>query len=74
MGKSFHKKQNKGNFYPSILQVWVSIQESYPFVCAIQYRLLPFCPQKHSSECRRIPVDCPNGCGEFIPREDVCLT
>lgn len=27
--------------------------------------------EKHSSECRRIPVDCPNGCGEFIPREEV---
>lgn len=75
MGKGFHKKEKNGNVYQSSLQVGVSIQESYdPFVCVSQYRLLPFCLQQHSSECCQIPADCPNGCGEVIPREEVCVT
>ncbi|XP_068718094.1 TNF receptor-associated factor 6-like [Montipora capricornis] len=27
--------------------------------------------EAHFNECRRLPVNCPNGCGEVIPREEI---
>ncbi|XP_068701662.1 TNF receptor-associated factor 4-like [Montipora foliosa] len=29
--------------------------------------------EDHESECRRLPVNCPNGCGELVPREEILL-
>ena len=34
--------------------------------------LFLFCYSKeHSLECRRRPIDCTNGCGQVVPREEV---
>ena len=35
--------------------------------------LLSPCPQKHVSECQKIPIDCSNGCGQITAREEVKL-
>ncbi|XP_068683551.1 TNF receptor-associated factor 4-like [Montipora foliosa] len=29
--------------------------------------------EDHENDCQRFPVNCPNGCGESIPREEICL-
>ncbi|XP_068683709.1 TNF receptor-associated factor 4-like isoform X2 [Montipora foliosa] len=29
--------------------------------------------EDHENDCQRFPVNCPNGCGETIPREEICL-
>ncbi|XP_068683028.1 TNF receptor-associated factor 4-like isoform X2 [Montipora foliosa] len=29
--------------------------------------------EDHENDCQRFPVNCPNGCGESIPREEMCL-
>lgn len=33
--------------------------------------LLSPCAQKHANECQKVPVDCSNGCGQVIKREEV---
>ena len=53
---------------PIPLLVKTSLNANY---ILIKLCLLCCCPQQHSSECRRLPVDCSNGCGEVIPREEV---
>ncbi|XP_068718089.1 TNF receptor-associated factor 4-like [Montipora capricornis] len=29
--------------------------------------------EDHKNECKRFPVNCPNGCGELVPREEILL-
>ncbi|XP_068683549.1 TNF receptor-associated factor 4-like isoform X1 [Montipora foliosa] len=29
--------------------------------------------EDHENDCQRFPVNCPNGCGETIPRDEICL-
>ncbi|XP_068701663.1 TNF receptor-associated factor 4-like [Montipora foliosa] len=29
--------------------------------------------EDHENDCKRFPVNCPNGCGELVPREEILL-